>query len=289
MITISHHIKAALTVAGLFILTTIAALDAQAAPLALEPSTGEEIWIKVAAPVAIDWYEDSCRYDHTEYQTFTDYENCIFESLAQADNAQSREWGLSDRVVREKDTIYINTPNHKQPLVFKDYLEPFEEEYRAHYQLQDYDKSHHLLQLLRTMYETQATVIVDLNTGRWQELYATNLKFSSDMNQVVGFNGRQGVTRDIIIWERQKADNDGRYATIFASNELYEQDYDNDKKHEVYEARDISWTSNNKVNVDFYYRVNPTDTVAFRVRYIYAADNKEGKWQRVLPDVNTNG
>ncbi|WP_201502054.1 hypothetical protein [Psychrobacter cibarius] len=288
MITISHHIKAALTVAGLFILTTIAALDAQAAPLALEPSTGEEIWIKVAAPVAIDWYEDSCRYDHTEYQTFTDYENCIFESLAQADNAQSREWGLSDRVVREKDTIYINTPNHKQPLVFKDYLEPFEEEYRAHYQLQDYDKSHHLLQLLRTMYETQATVIVDLNTGRWQELYATNLKFSSDMNQVVGFNGRQGVTRDIIIWERQKADNDGRYATIFASNELYEQDYDNDKKHEVYEARDISWTSNNKVNVDFYYRVNPTDTVAFRVRYIYAADNKEGKWQRVLPDVNTN-
>ena len=289
MITISHHIKAALTVAGLFILTTIAALDAQAAPLALEPSTGEEIWIKVAAPVAIDWYEDSCRYDHTEYQTFTDYENCIFESLAQADNAQSREWGLSDRVVREKDTIYINTPNHKQPLVFKDYLEPFEEEYRAHYQLQDYDKSHHLLQLLRTMYETQATVIVDLNTGRWQELYATNLKFSSDMNQVVGFNGRQGVTRDIIIWERQKADNDGRYATIFASNELYEQDSDNDKKHEVYEARDISWTSNNKVNVDFYYRVNPTDTVAFRVRYIYAADNKEGKWQRVLPDVNTNG
>jgi len=288
MITISHHIKAALTVAGLFILTTIAALDAQAAPLALEPSTGEEIWIKVAAPVAIDWYEDSCRYDHTEYQTFTDYENCIFESLAQADNAQSREWGLSDRVVREKDTIYINTPNHKQPLVFKDYLEPFEEEYRAHYQLQDYDKSHHLLQLLRTMYETQATVIVDLNTGRWQELYATNLKFSSDMNQVVGFNGRQGVTRDIIIWERQKADNDGRYATIFASNELYEQDYDNDKKHEVYEARDISWTSNNKVNVDFYYRVNPTDTVAFRVRYIYAADNKEGKWQRVLPDANTN-
>ena len=288
MITISHHIKAALTVAGLFILTTIAALDAQAAPLALEPSTGEEIWIKVAAPVAIDWYEDSCRYDHTEYQTFTDYENCIFESLAQADNAQSREWGLSDRVVREKDTIYINTPNHKQPLVFKDYLEPFEEEYRAHYQLQDYDKSHHLLQLLRTMYETQATVIVDLNTGRWQELYATNLKFSSDMNQVVGFNGRQGVTRDIIIWERQKADNDGRYATIFASNELYEQDYDNDKKHEVYEARDISWTSDNKVNVDFYYRVNPTDTVAFRVRYIYAADNKEGKWQRVLPDANTN-
>ena len=195
---------------------------------------------------------------------------------------------MSDRVIREKDTIYINTPNHKQPLVFKDYLEPFEEEYRAHYQLQDYDKSHHLLQLLRTMYETQATVIVDLNTGRWQELYATNLKFSSDMNQVVGFNGRQGVTRDIIIWERQKADNDGRYATIFASNELYEQDYDNDKKHEVYEARDISWTSDNKVNVDFYYRVNPTDTVAFRVRYIYAADNKEGKWQRVLPDVNTN-
>ena len=276
-----------LTVAGLFILTTIASLDAQAAPLALEPSTNEEVWIKVPAPVAIDWYEDSCRYDHTEYRTFKDYENCIFESLAQADNAQSREWGLSDRVVREKDTIYINTPNHKQPLVFKDYLEPFEEEYRAHYQLQDYDKSHHLLQLLRTMYETQATVIVDLNTGRWQELYATNLKFSDDMTQVVGFNGRQGMTQDIIIWVRQKDSNDRCYTTVFGSNELYEQN-DDDKNHEVYEVRDISWTSDNKVNVDFYYRVNPTDTVAFRERYIYAADNKEGKWQRVLPDANTN-
>ena len=288
MIAISHHIKKPLTIAGLFILTTIAALDAQAAPSALKPSTGEEIWIKGAAPVAIDWYEDSCRYDHTEYRTFKDYENCIFKSLGQVDNSQSRKWGLSDRVVREKDTIYISIPNQKQPLVFKDYLEPFEEEHSAHYELQYYDKVHHLLQLLHTMYETQATVIVDLNTGRWQELYATNLKFSDDMTQVVGFNGRQGVTRDIIIWERQKADNDGRYATIFASNELYEQDYDNDKKHEVYEARDISWTSYNKVNVDFYYRVNPTDTVAFRVRYIYAADNKEGKWQRVLPDANTN-
>lgn len=88
-----------LTVAGLFILTTIAALDAQAAPLALEPSTNEEVWIKVDAPVVIDWYEDSCRYDHTEYRTFKDYENCIFKSLAQADNAQSRKWGLSDRVI----------------------------------------------------------------------------------------------------------------------------------------------------------------------------------------------
>ena len=287
MIAISRYIKTALTVIGLFILTAIAALNVQAAPSALEPSTSEEVWIKVAAPVAIDWYEGSCRYDHTEYQTFTDYEDCIFQSLAEADNLQSREWGLSDRVVREKDTIYINIPNQKQPLVFKDYLEPFEEEHRVHYELQYYDKSHNLLQLLHTLYETQATVIVDLNTGRWQELYATNLKFSDDMTQVVGFNGRQGATRDIMIWERQKGNNDGRYATVFASNELYEQDYDNDKKHEVYEARDISWTSDNKVNVDFYYRVNPTDTAAFRVRYIYAADNKEGQWQRVLPDAHT--
>ncbi|MFT5096071.1 MULTISPECIES: hypothetical protein [Psychrobacter] len=47
MIAISRYIKTALTVAGLFILTTIAALDAQAAPLALEPSTSEEVWLKI--------------------------------------------------------------------------------------------------------------------------------------------------------------------------------------------------------------------------------------------------
>ena len=96
------------------------------------------------------------------------------------------------------------------------------------------------------------------------------------------------MAKDIMLWERQKANNDGRYTMVFGSNELYEQDDDEDKKYEVYEARDISWTSDNKINVDFYYRVNPTDTVAFRVRYIYAADNKEGKWQRVSADANTN-
>lgn len=96
------------------------------------------------------------------------------------------------------------------------------------------------------------------------------------------------MAKDIMLWERQKANNDGRYATVFGSDELYEQNDDEDKKHEVYEARDISWTSDNKINVDFYYRVNPIDTVAFRVRYIYAADNKEGKWQRVSADANTN-
>ena len=146
----------------------------------------------------------SCRYGYTDYQTLTDYKNCIFNLLEHNDNLQSQKWGLSNRVIREKDTIYISTPyirtpHHKQPLVFKDYLEPFEEEYRAHYQLQDYDKSHHLLQLLRTMYETQSTIIIDLNTGHWQELYATDLMFSDDMTHIVGFNGRQSMTKDIVI------------------------------------------------------------------------------------------
>lgn len=197
-------------IAGLFVLITIAPLNAQAAssalPSALTPSTNDDFWIKAATPVAIDWQQKgSCRYGYTDYQTLTDYENCIFNSLEHSDNLQSQKWGLSNRVIREKDTIYISTPyiripHHKQPLVFKDYLEPFEEEHRIHYQLQDYDKSHHLLQLLRTLYETQSIIIVDLNTGHWQELYATDLMFSDDMTHIVGFNGRQGMTKDIVIW-----------------------------------------------------------------------------------------
>jgi len=234
----------------------------------------------------------SCRYGYTDYQTLTDYENCIFNLLEHNDNLQSQKWGLSDHVIREKDTIYISTPyirtpHHKQPLVFKDYLEPFEEEHRIHYSLQDYDKSHHLLQLLRTLYETQSTIIVDLNTGHWQELYATDLMFSDDMTHIVGFNGRQGMTQDIIIWKRQK-DNGGRYKMVFSSNELYEQQYDDNKKHEVYEARDVHWTADNKINVDFFYRINPTDTVASRACYIYATNDKEGSWQRVLPNSDIN-
>ena len=298
MIAISFSAKTTLMIVGLFILTTIALSNAQAAsselPSVLAPSTNDDFWIKVAAPVAIDWQkEGSCRYDYTDYQTFTDYKNCIFNSLEHDDNLQSRKWGLSDRVIREKDTIYIttpyiSTPHHKQPLVFKDYLEPFEEDHRIHYELQDYDKSHHLLQLLRTLYETQSTIIIDLNTGHWQELYATNLRFSDDRTHAVGFNGRQGMTQDIIIWERQKDSNDGRYTIVFGSDELYEQNDDDDKKHEVYEARDVNWTADNKINVDFFYRINPTDTVASRARYIYATDDKEGSWQRVLPNSDIN-
>ncbi|MFT5119508.1 MAG: hypothetical protein ACI9ST_001094 [Psychrobacter glaciei] len=288
MIYISFNVRTTLIITGLFVLITIAPLNAQAAssalPSALTPSTNDDFWIKVATLVTIERQQKgSCRYGYTDYQTFTDYKNCIFNSLEHSDNLQSQKWGLSDRVIREKDTIYISTPyirtpHHKQPLVFKDYLEPFEEEYRAHYQLKDYDKSHHLLQLLRTLYETQSTIIVDLNTGHWQELYATDLMFSDDMTHIVGFNGRQDMTKDIVIWERQKNSNDGRYTRVFGSNELYEQNYDNSKKHEVYEARDISWTADNKINVDFFDRVNPTDTVASRARYIYATDDKEGTW-----------
>jgi hypothetical protein len=303
VISISFNVRITLIIAGLFVLITIAPLNAQAASSALSsalvPSTNKEVWIKVPAPVAIDWQQEgSCRYDHTEYQTFTDYKNCIFNSLEHSDNLKSQKWGLSDHVIREKDTIYIRTPyistpsirtpHHKQPLVFKDYLEPFEEEHRIHYSLQDYDKSHHLLQLLRTMYETQSTIIIDLNTGHWQELYATDLMFSDDMTHIVGFNGRQGMTQNIVIWERQKNNNDRRYKMVFSSNELYEQQYNDNKKHEVYEARDISWTADNKINVDFFYRINPTDTVASRARYVYTTDDKEGSWQRVLPNSDIN-
>ena len=289
MIYLSFNVRITLIIVGLFVLTIIAPLNAQAASSALMPSTNDDFWIKVPAPVAIDWkQEGSCRYDHTEYQTFTDYKNCIFNSLEHSDNLKSQKWGLSDHVIREKNTIYIRTPHYKQPLVFKGYLEPFEEEYRAHYQLQEYDKSHHLLQLLRTMHETQSTIIIDLNTGYWQEVYATDLQFSDDRTHVVGFNGRQGTTQDIIIWERQKDSNDGRYTTVFSSNELYEQQYDDNKKHEIYEARDAHWTADNKINVDFFYRINLTDTVASRARYIYTTDDKEGSWQRVLPNSNIN-
>lgn len=289
MIAISISVKTTLIITGLFVLTTIATLNAQAASEALAPSTNDDFWIKVAAPMLIDGQQEgSCRYYYTDYQTFTDYENCIFNSLEHDDNLQSQKWGLSDRVIREKDTIYIRTPyisalNHQQSLVFKDYLEPFKEDYRMHYALQDYDKSHHLLQLRRTLYETQSTVIVDLNIGHWQEIYATDLKFSDDMTHVVGFNGMQGMTQDITIREKK---NDGRYTSVFSSDELYEQNDDENKKHEVYEARNISWTADNKINVDFFYRMNPTDTVAFRVRYIYAFNDKEDRWQRVLLDGN---
>lgn len=273
---ISLNTRLILTVIGFVLLNSLTTSDSLAESHI--PLIDDRVWIKVVPPTATYWYENSCQYDHTEYESYKYYENCIFNTLEQADNLQSQEWGLSDKVIREKDIIYISIPTRKQPLVFKDYLEPFEEDHRMHYALQDYSKSHNQLQLLKNMYETQATVIVDLKTGHWQELYATDLTFSDDSNQVVGFGGRHGMAKDIVIWKRQKEDDDSRYVGAFASDVMYEQG-EYDKKHEVYEAREITWMSDHTINVDFYYRKNPTDAIAYRVRYIFQRDEINDEWQ----------
>lgn len=50
----------------------------------------------------------------------------------------------------------------------------------------------------------------------------------------------QGMTEDIAIWERQKGINEDRYVKVFASDVMYEQNFNDDKKLEMYEARNIT-------------------------------------------------
>lgn len=62
-------------IAGLFVLITIAPLNAQAAssalPSALTPSTNDDFWIKAATPVTIDWQQKGSRKAVVDTVTLT--------------------------------------------------------------------------------------------------------------------------------------------------------------------------------------------------------------------------
>ncbi|WP_350547539.1 hypothetical protein, partial [Pseudoalteromonas sp. 5-MNA-CIBAN-0065] len=76
-------------------------------------------------------------------------------------------WGIDDRVIRERNAIYIDVPNRKHPLVLVDYSSPFETDFNAYYSLKYYDKSRQLLTIHQSFYESETLTVVNLKTGFW--------------------------------------------------------------------------------------------------------------------------
>ena len=253
-----------------------------AAPLA---TMDDYDWVIIKTPIDPETYQYDCHHDYN-YETYNALQNCLYHLREEADNKRSRQWGIIDKVVREKNAIYIKVPNRKNPLVFIDYSTPDESDYEAHYSLEHYDKSRQLLTIHQSLYESETLTVVSLATGFWQNFDLRKLSVSPDMTFIVGFESEPGITEDISIWERQDQDYyHGYYKRVYGSEvdekaiKARRDFYQAQEVQSVYNAETITWINDNAFNVDFFYKLNPDDSAALRVRYTFKRNPSNGKWQ----------
>ena len=260
---------------------------AAAAPLA---AMGDYDWVIMETPLDPASYKYNCHNDYN-YETYDALQNCLYNLREDADNALSKQWGISDKVVRERNAIYIKVPNRKNPLVFVDYSSPYEEDFNPYYSLQDYDKSRDLLTIHQSFYEAESLTVVNLATGFWQDFSLRKLSVSPDMRYIVGFESEMGATEDVNIFERQDSGYyKGYYKQVYSSSEdvknydSHKKFYQTEKAKQVYDSETFTWVDDtelkgDKFYVDSFYKLNQTDSAAFRVRYTFIRDDKTGAWQ----------
>lgn len=248
-------------------------------------------WVVMETSVDPAPYTYDCHHDY-KYETHAALKNCLYNVREEADNALSKQWGIEDSVVRESNAIYIDVPNRKNPLVFIDYSSPYEDDYDAHYSLQDYDKSRQLLTIHQSLYESETLTVVNLATGFWQDFYLRKLSVSPNMKFIVGLESEPGITEDISIWERQdQGYYRGYYKRVYGSEidakafEARRNFYQVQEVQSVYNAEAITWISDNQFHVDYFYKLNPADSAAFRVRYTFKRNASNGEWQLHAGDI----
>ena len=294
MIVIFHCIKTALTVIELFILTAIAALAVATsiricmasalllmlsvpAQAELPKATMDDYVWEVLDPVRnSNYFDNQCEYD-----SLVSYRKCLERDLEKHDNNLSEKWGLSERVSREKDTIYIDVPNRSLPLVFRDELFVPDGQSHSYFSLYDYDEKRQLLYVLKSFPEIENTILINLKTGFSQEFDGIDLSVSPNKERIATVERYIGE-ENITIWQKHR---EGRYQIVYESDpselKAHLAFYQNrDQKHD-FEDVDIKWQGNDNVLVDFYYLINETDDIGYRVRFKVVKNVKASDWQIV--------
>lgn len=254
-------------------------------------TTDDYDWVVMETPLDPASYKYDCNHDY-KYETHAALQNCLYNLREDADNAFSKQWGIDDRVIREKNAIYIDVPNRKKPLVLVDYSSPFETDFNAYYSLQSYDKSRQLLTIHQSFYESETLTVVNLKTGFWQDFDFRKLSVSPDMKYIVGFESEMGATEDINIWALQDSGYyKGYYKEIYSSREDLEKYqhhkdfYQADKAQLVYDAETLTWLNDNTFYADYFYKLNEKDSAAFRVRYTFIKNASTDEWQLHAGDI----
>ncbi|WP_230656221.1 hypothetical protein [Psychrobacter sp. I-STPA10] len=285
----------------LAILSLVVTIDNGVLAVAVTPATpltasmNDYVWIALDKKSEADHHQDDCHNNNSNnsdkddsYSTLHPDLHCLYPTHGRIDNELSKKWGMSDKVIREKDTLYVTVPNRQYPLIFKDdayiYDDP-ENIYKSYYFLEQYDKSQQLLYLQNHSTVSKKDVIVDLATGFWQDFYGSHLQLSPNKQYAANFDRDAELTRDINIWERHQ---DGYYKGYFHpidklknQEQLRQLDYDyyqTDSTHEVENLRQITWVNNNKFYVDYFHKIHDEDTVAFHIRHTFLHDAVSGQW-----------
>ena len=257
------------------LLSTITSI-AIAAPFA---TMDDYVWEVIEAPIYPNLGETCNSKNELKYRDCLDQRAMIYnQNLIE-------KLQLSKYVSRQLNQTTITIPNHEAPIILTD--EPVQDEdgdgLRYVYLINRYDKDKNWLYLSGQVYETNNTVLVDLNTGSIQEFEGSHLTLSPDMTYAATVKVEFPGEEEVLIWKKDKY---GSYQ--YDKNNI---DYDEFWQHfKFYDSREYSpmpysakleWVTNDSLLVDFYFKMNEHDTIVYRVRFNYVKTEPTSDWQMI--------
>ena len=235
------------------------------------------VWEVLDKPVYPNWGENCSSEDERIYQ------DCLDKSLMIYNQRLIKKWGLSEYISRKLNKTIIKVPNHDLIILMDDFAEG-EKELRYVYLLDHYDADNNWLYLSGQIYETNNTVLIDLDSGFKQEFEGSHLTFSPDMTYAATVKVEFPGEENVMIWKKDKSD-------AYQYDEKNNRDYDKFRQHlKFYNGSEdnpmvrkveVEWITNDSLLVDFYFKMNDSDTAAYRVRFNYVKTDSASDWQMI--------
>ncbi|MFK3990758.1 MULTISPECIES: hypothetical protein [unclassified Psychrobacter] len=235
------------------------------------------VWEVLDKPVYPNWGENCSSEDERIYQ------DCLDKSLMIYNQRLIKKWGLSEYISRKLNKTIIKVPNHDLIILMDDFAEG-EKELRYVYLLDHYDADNNWLYLSGQIYETNNTVLIDLDSGFKQEFEGSHLTFSPDMTYAATVKVEFPGEENVMIWKKDKSD-------AYQYDEKNNRDYDKFRQHlKFYNGSEdnpmvrkveVEWITNESLLVDFYFKMNDSYTAAYRVRFNYVKTDSASDWQMI--------
>ncbi|GAA0310085.1 hypothetical protein GCM10009129_04140 [Psychrobacter aestuarii] len=211
------------------------------------------------------------------------YLDCLQKAAENHDNRLSRQWGLSETLAREKDTIYIKVPNRRLPLTFREKYSVWSEDSNTYLTLEDYHPKNQTVTIEKNLWESVNTIMVNLKSGIEQEFTGTQLTFSPNRDYAATVDMDVGE-QDVILWQLQA---DGLYHPEDTAEDVQARfwqhmTYYNGEDFDGMAARvTLEWVTDASLIADYYFKMNPEDTAAYRVRFNYVKPKDSDEWQLI--------
>ena len=270
-LSVATEIRICMTSAILLMLSMPAQADLPKATM------DDYVWEIIDKPVYPNWGENCSSEDERIYQ------DCLDKSLMIYNQRLIKKWGLSEYISRKLNKTIIKVPNHDLIILMDDFAEG-EKELRYVYLLDHYDADNNWLYLSGQIYETNNTVLIDLDSGFKQEFEGSHLTFSPDMTYAATVKVEFPGEENVMIWKKDKSD-------AYQYDEKNNRDYDKFRQHlKFYNGSEdnpmvrkveVEWITNESLLVDFYFKMNDSDTAAYRVRFNYVKTDSASDWQMI--------